>query len=123
MANQKPQTPPMKTILLNTLIAALLVVSCKTDKQNNTSTDTAPEQIEKTTPMDANQESLKSLLDAKKEASQLKTDATTKKVFKEGIESVMESGVLENTLKVGDTAPNFKLTNALGETVDLYEYL
>ena len=35
----------------------------------------------------------------------------------------MESGVLENALKVGDTAPNFKLKNAVGETVDLYEYL
>jgi len=111
----------MKTILINTLIAALFVVSCKTDKQNNT--NTTQEQRNTTTPMDPNKESLKSKLDAKKEASKLKTDPTTAKVFKEGIESVMESGVLENALKVGDVAPNFKLTNALGETVDLYEYL
>ena len=111
----------MKTILLNTLIAALFVVSCKTDKQNNT--NTTQEQRNTTTPMDPNKESLKSKLDAKKEASKLKTDPTTAKVFKEGIESVTESGVLENALKVGDVAPNFKLTNALGETVDLYEYL
>ena len=111
----------MKTILLNTLIAALFVVSCKTDKQNNT--NTTQEQRNTTTPMDPNKESLKSKLDAKKEASKLKTDPTTAKVFKEGIESVMESGVLENALKVGDVAPNFKLKIALGETVDLYEYL
>ena len=58
-----------------------------------------------------------------KEASKLKTDPTTARVFKEGIESVMESGVLDNALKVGDVASNFKLINALGETVDLYEYL
>lgn len=111
----------MKTILLNTLIAALFVVSCKTDKQNNT--NTTQEQRNTTTPMDPNKESLKSKLDAKKEASKLKTDPTTAKVFKEGIESVIESGVLENALKVGDVAPNFKLKIALGETVDLYEYL
>ena len=72
----------MKTFLINTLIAALFVVSCKTDKQNNT--NTPQEQSNTTTPMNPNQESLKSKLDAKKEASKLKTDPTTAKVFKEG---------------------------------------
>ena len=104
----------MKTILINTLIAALFVVSCKTDKQNNTSTDTAPEEVEKTTPMNPNQESLKSKLDAKKEASKLKTDPTTKEVFKEGIESVMESGVLENALKVRRCSSEFQTQKCTG---------
>ena len=102
----------MKTILLNTLIAALFVVSCKTDKQNNT--NTTQEQRNTTTPMDPNKESLKSKLDAKKEASKLKTDPTTKEVFKEGIESVMESGVLENALKVRRCSSEFQTQKCTG---------
>ena len=102
----------MKTILLNTLIAALFVVSCKTDKQNNT--NTPQEQSNTTTPMNPNQESLKSKLDAKKEASKLKTDPTTKEVFKEGIESVMESGVLENALKVRRCSSEFQTQKCTG---------
>jgi peroxiredoxin len=113
----------MKTVLLKTLITALFVISCKTDKQNNTKTKAPQEQSEKASAINNNQKSLKSQLDAKKEASKLKTDPTTKKVFKEGIGSVVKSGVLENALKVGEIAPNFKLSNALGETIDLYTYL
>ena len=113
----------MKIILLSALIATLLVLSCKTDKQNNHSPNTVQKQTNKIPATDSNQESLKSQLDAKKKASKLKTNPTTKKVFKEGIESVTESGILDNALNVGDVAPNFKLKNALGETVDLYEYL
>ena len=72
----------MKTVLLKTLITALFVISCKTDKQNNTKTKAPQEQSEKASAINNNQKSLKSQLDAKKKASKLKTDPTTKKVLK-----------------------------------------
>lgn len=70
-----------------------------------------------------NKTSLKSQLDAKKEAFELKADDTKKKLYKEGLESVKESGILAKALNVGDIAPNFKLNNALGKEVELYDYL
>lgn len=66
---------------------------------------------------------LKSMLDEKKRSFELKADDNKKKIYKEGIESVKRSGILDKALKVGDLAPNFKLNNALGEPVELYTYL
>jgi peroxiredoxin len=66
---------------------------------------------------------LKSLLDEKKKNFELNADDNKKKIYREGIESVKESGILDNALNVGDKAPNFKLNNALGEPVELYQYL
>ncbi len=66
---------------------------------------------------------LKSLLDAKKHNFELNADEHKKKIYNEGIKSIEESGILGKALKVGQTAPNFKLNNALGESVELYQYL
>ena len=70
-----------------------------------------------------NQPSLKSELDAKKEAFELKADGAKKKLYSDGILAVAQSGVLEKALKVGDKAPNFILNNAQGQPVALYDYL
>lgn len=43
--------------------------------------------------------------------------------YEEGIRDVLTSGIIENALQVGDSVPNFKLTNAKGDTVDLSTYL
>lgn len=73
--------------------------------------------------IDDNHESLKSQLEAKKAAFEEKADDHKKKVYAEGIESVEKSGIVASAKQVGDNAPNFTLTNALGEDVSLSDYL
>lgn len=46
-----------------------------------------------------------------------------KRDYEDGIKLVRESGVLERALNVGDEAPNFKLPNASGDLVNLYDVL
>lgn len=98
----------------------LLLVSCK--DQNETKIEN--QETEKTDTLAINQNTtLKSLLDNKKESFELKADEKTKKVYKEGIEAVANSGILKSAKQVGDIAPNFTLTNALGKSVELKDYL
>lgn len=111
----------MKSIKVLSLGLCLLVAySCqnkdtqKNDQQSTKAVNTMDTK-EKTT--------LKSMLDEKKKNFELKADDHKKKIYKEGIESVENSGILDKALKVGDFAPNFTLNNALGESVELYEYL
>lgn len=73
--------------------------------------------------MEESSETLKSLLEAKKAKAALNPDEEKKKDYKEGIESVRNSGILEVALNVGDIAPNFTLNNALGEPVQLNDLL
>ena len=70
-----------------------------------------------------NTSTLQSKLDAKKEQFELKADANKKRAYKEGIESVENSKITITAKQVGDKAPNFTLTNALGKSVQLYDYL
>jgi peroxiredoxin len=67
--------------------------------------------------------SLKSQLEEKKANFELRADDNKKRAYKEGIESVENSGVTKSAMQVGDKAPNFILSNALGEPVALYDYL
>lgn len=66
---------------------------------------------------------LQDTLDAKKALFEASADADKKREYAEGIQAVAESGVVESALQVGDTAINFALTNAEGDTVRLSEYL
>ena len=43
--------------------------------------------------------------------------------YESGVEEVATSGILDHALNVGDTAPDFSLSNALGNLVTLKEYL
>jgi len=67
--------------------------------------------------------SLKFKLDEKKSNFELKADEKKKRIYKEGIESVVKSGILKKAKQVGDKAPDFTLNNALGKPVSLSEYL
>ncbi len=67
--------------------------------------------------------SLKEQLDAKKQAFSEKADDEKKLVYAKGIDAVANSGILESALQEGDLAPNFILTNAVGEKVSLYDEL
>lgn len=62
---------------------------------------------------------LKSQLDATRSAFNAKAEDTLKKTFEDGVKVVAESGVTQNAKQIGDTAPNFILTNALDEKVEL----
>ncbi len=68
-------------------------------------------------------QSLKEQLDAKKAAFAEKADDHKKKVYAEGIEAVENSGITSSAKQIGDIAPNFTLTNAVGEKVSLNDYL
>lgn len=50
-------------------------------------------------------------------------DQATQSLYKEGIDAISESGILNSAKNVGDLAPDFTLTNALGEDVSLKSYL
>lgn len=67
--------------------------------------------------------SLKSVLNEKKANFELKADDNKKRVYKEGIESVENSGIVSSAKQVGEKAPNFTLNNALGQAVELNDYL
>ncbi|MFT6500608.1 MAG: peroxiredoxin [Crocinitomicaceae bacterium] len=70
-----------------------------------------------------NETSLKSKLDEKKANFELKADDNKKRAYKEGIDSVKNSGVISKAKQVGEKAPNFTLKNALGNPVELNDYL
>lgn len=109
-----------KTSILTISTFLLFSYSCKHVSTINKKTN--PIEQEKTMKTEEKQ-TLKSQLDEKKANFELNADDQKKKVYKEGIESVEKSGILENALNVGDLAPNFKLSNALGETVELHQLL
>ena len=52
-----------------------------------------------------------------------RADEKTKETYKEGLDAVLNSGILDSALNVGDIAPDFTLKNALGEEVSLKDYL
>lgn len=73
--------------------------------------------METTTP------TLQSILNAKKADWADKATDERKKVYNEGIDAVVKSGILESAVQIGDKAPDFSLSNATGATVSLYEKL
>jgi peroxiredoxin len=60
-------------------------------------------------------------LDEFREKALKKTPPERLRAYEQGIEAVRKSGVTDKALKVGDHAPDFKLANAAGKTVKLYE--
>ena len=70
-----------------------------------------------------NTTSLQSKLEEHKANFARKASDHKKRVYQEGIASIIESGIVGTAKQVGDQAPDFSLTNATGETVKLSEYL
>jgi peroxiredoxin len=92
--------------------------------QNKDAQQSNQKPLKEVNAMETNEQTtLKSMLDEKKRNFELNADDNKKKIYKEGIEAVAKSGILDKALNVGDIAPNFKLNNALGEPVELYQYL
>jgi len=111
----------MQSIKILSLFFLLLMVSSCHHKESPKSNQ---QPIQETNTMDINEKpTLKSLLDEKKRNFELNADDYKKKIYKEGIEAVKKNGILDKALNVGDLAPNFQLNIALGEQVELYQYL
>jgi len=66
---------------------------------------------------------LQDILNEKKEGFNAKADSIKKRVYAEGIQSVVNDKITENALQVGDKAPNFTLSNALEKEITLYDEL
>ncbi len=62
-------------------------------------------------------------LKAQKEAFSERAPQQKKDDYEEGIRQVRESGVLDRAKNVEDKAPDFTLSNAMGERVNLYQTL
>lgn len=106
----------MKT--LRTLSLCLLLTSiagCNTKKKKQ-------EEITKEPTMEVKISQTQALEERKTNFSK-KADEQTKKIYKEGLASVLESGIISSAKNVGDIAPNFTLKNAIGNEVSLQDYL
>lgn len=99
----------MLIFLTGIIFSPIKNITAQTETEVKTDTESLP--------------TLQSLLDEKKAAFELKATDEKKRIYAEGIQAVVNSGVLENALNNGDTAPDFLLMNAAGESVSLYSYL
>lgn len=107
----------MKINILCVLVLSSFFLSC-----NNGNPTTTNLKKEKSMVNEA-KGTLQSKLEAKKSNFELKASDNKKRVYKTGIETVEKSGILSKAKQVGDKAPNFVLTNALGKPVELYDLL
>lgn len=108
----------LRTFLTTTTIV-LFAISCQNISENKNNTNPITNQKMKTEV----KTTLSSELEERKVNFSKKADSTTKKIYKEGIDFVANSGILESAKNVGDIAPNFTLKNALGDNVTLKDYL
>ncbi|MEM9674192.1 MAG: peroxiredoxin-like family protein [Cyclobacteriaceae bacterium] len=67
--------------------------------------------------------SVQTQLDARRADFNQKAPQTTKEAYQRGIDSVINSGILQQARQEGDTAIDFTLPNAQGQSVSLKEYL
>lgn len=70
-----------------------------------------------------NKGELDALLDVQRKAGIAKFTKEKNEIYADGITSVVNSGILDKALNIGDKAPNFTLNNALNQPVSLYNTL
>ena len=70
-----------------------------------------------------NKGELDALLNVQRKAGIAKFTKEKNQIYADGITSVVNSGILDKALNVGDKAPNFTLNNALNQPVSLYNTL
>jgi peroxiredoxin len=107
----------MKITYFAALAAGLFLVSC-TSNPAPQETPTSSEVIEHTPDT-----TLKYKLEERKAAFAAEASDEKKRIYKDGIEYVEESGILDSAKQLGEQAPDFTLNNALGEPVTLSDYL
>ena len=105
-------------VLTGSLLLAYACKDVKSSENSNAAQEQNQEMKEQTEVA-----TLTSQLEARKTDFNSKADENIKRIFKDGLDAVAESGVVESAKNVGDMAPEFTLKNALGNDVSLKEYL
>lgn len=107
------------------LIALLFTMSgCQfNNKPNKNLQEMEDKELQSGTTNEVESKPLALLLSEKKEAFIKNAPDSKKKIYAEGIEAVVNSGVLDKALNVGDKAINFALKNQNGMVVSLYDEL
>ena len=67
-------------------------------------------------------ETLQQKLDARSQEAAAKGDPAVRAEFAKGIQAVVESGIINRAIKVGDTAPDFNLKDQDQKDVKLSDY-
>jgi len=107
-----------------TLVAlSFILLSCNNNDVKRSQTLNKEQTITEENEDKKDNTSLQAVLNAKKEAYEKTADESKKKAYADGIAAARESGIESSALQVGDTAPNFTLSNASGESVELYDDL
>ena len=70
-----------------------------------------------------NNTSLQSVLNQRKAKFAATASDSKKRAYQEGIQAVTDSGILAQAKNIGDVAPDFMLSNAVGLSVTLSDYL
>jgi len=108
----------MKALSYILLMSVSLLISC------NTSTKTEEDQVMETGDnTNIVERPLETILNEKKANFEAKASDHKKKIYGEGIQSVVDHKIVENALQVGDIAIDFTLMNASNEKVSLYQEL
>jgi peroxiredoxin len=101
--------------LTTIVFATLLLMSCNNSEPKEMEPQNRKEKVIATT--------LQADLDAKKAKWAAGATDEKKKLYDDGIEAIVKDRIMPNAKNVGDKAPNFSLTNATGDTVQLSDYL
>ncbi|MFI4916900.1 MAG: peroxiredoxin-like family protein [Phycisphaerales bacterium JB060] len=118
MRNQPTTTFSLAVLSLGA--AAFVLTGCEQEANEPTAaaaTGTPQEQ-----PTDAST-TLASELDARKASFNERADDEIKTLYAEGLQAVVDAGVVEDAKNVGDQAPGFTLENQQGEEVSLSDLL
>lgn len=99
------------------ICTSVFVVSCGEQTREKV-TNSDDEQVEMMP-----EKSLQTTLDAHKNRFKRNPDTAKKNAYTRGIKEVAESGIYGRAKNVGDKAPDFILTNAVGRNVRLYDVL
>ncbi len=101
------------------LFVLISLASCKTEAPKEETMKEAPTEVSEA----PNESTLGYVLNEKKQRFLEKADSAKISDYDAGLQAVVETGILESALNVGDKAAEFTLKNQTGEDVSLSELL
>lgn len=112
-----------KTAILCSSLFLLSACNSSTTSSPSNAADSQPKATQTDATLVGTEKPQARELAARKESFNQKADESVKKAYKEGLTAVENTGILDNALNVGDKAPLFTLTNAVGEEISLESQL